>query len=58
MMADLINRYFGRPERRGNEDATDGGKRTKEAEQEGLGAFTRSTSHSAETVSFMVEASA
>jgi len=40
MMADLINRYIGRLERRGNKDSTDGGKRTKEAEQEGLGAFT------------------
>lgn len=40
MMADLINRYIDRLERRGNENPTDGGKRTKKTEQEGLGAFT------------------
>lgn len=40
MVADFVERYICRLERRGNEDAANGGKRAKEAEQEGLGAFT------------------
>ena len=53
--ANKRERYLGSVEGRGNADTSGRGEGAKEAEEEGLGAFTGSSYNSTETVSALVK---